>query len=78
MSILKFILIIKIFAPAIILALTSMLGIYWFYGLTGNPNFMFVQTFVSYIFLIILVTEGVKQCAFQKKNELKEIKDKEE
>ncbi|KAL4429780.1 hypothetical protein ABPG74_004417 [Tetrahymena malaccensis] len=66
------------YAPLVILGLTSMLGIYWFYGLTGNPNFMFIQTMVAYIFLIVMVTEALKSLVFQKKNELKELKDQEE
>ncbi|EWS71124.1 GPI transamidase subunit PIG-U (macronuclear) [Tetrahymena thermophila SB210] len=66
------------YAPLVVLGLTSMLGIYWFYGLTGNPNFMFIQTMVAYVFLIIMVTEALKSLCFQKKNELKELKDQEE
>lgn len=32
----------------------------WTSSLTGNPNFLFFQCFVFYLFVVILVTETLK------------------
>ena len=46
-----------------IMGLTICLTSLWLYGLTGNPNFCFFQTLVTYLFMIGAVIETLKEYA---------------
>ena len=37
------------------------LSMLWTNSLTGNPNFLFFQCFAFYIFVIILLTESIRE-----------------
>ena len=41
--------------------LTCGLTMHWFYSISGNPNFLFFQGVVFYVFFVILVTEYLNQ-----------------
>jgi phosphatidylinositol glycan class U len=44
----------------------------WVHGLTGNPNFLFFQCFVFYLFGVVIVSESLKD--FLKQAKLKGLK----
>ncbi|CAD8058560.1 unnamed protein product [Paramecium sonneborni] len=72
--------IVIVHAGCLILFLGGGLQLIWTDSFTGNPNFTFFQVFVSYVFYVILVSEGVREMlkfrTIQKTEEKEKIKDK--
>ncbi|CAD8147044.1 unnamed protein product [Paramecium pentaurelia] len=70
--------IVIIHAGCLILFLGGGLQLTWTHSFTGNPNFTFFQVFVSYVFYVILVSEGVREMlkfrTIQKKEEKENMK----
>ncbi|CAD8060410.1 unnamed protein product [Paramecium sonneborni] len=71
--------IVIIHAGCLILFLGGGLQFIWTHSFTGNPNFTFFQVFVSYVFYVILVSEGIREMlkfrTIQKKEEKEKIKE---
>ncbi|CAD8049023.1 unnamed protein product [Paramecium primaurelia] len=68
--------IVIIHAGCLILFLGGGLQLTWTHSFTGNPNFTFFQVFVSYVFYVILVSEGVREMLKFRTIQKKEEKDK--
>ncbi|CAD8143731.1 unnamed protein product [Paramecium octaurelia] len=70
--------IVIVHAGCLILFLGGGLQLTWTHSFTGNPNFTFFQVFVSYVFYVILVSEGVREMlkfrTIQKKEEREKVK----
>ncbi|CAD8141047.1 unnamed protein product [Paramecium octaurelia] len=68
--------IVIIHAGCLILFLGGGLQLTWTHSFTGNPNFTFFQVFVSYVFYVILVSEGVREMLKFRTIQKKEEKEK--